>query len=420
MTISGDLPADHDSVNDCIFCPLGMHPSNVSLSLSSVRLTDGSNAHEGRVEIFNPNTDEWGSIDNDYWSDDNGAVVCKMLGLGPLVSVSYRSQYGPSTGTQYAGFECNGDETSLFDCRWVWGNQAWGIKDIGTTNYDDVGVVCSYDAGSCVTCENGKFSDVVGSPCKSCPIGYGTIDDSNSSFHDSSNDCMKCGPGMVSVNGICELCMPGYYSANETNSKCWPCPIGLLTYGNESTDFNSISKCQACPKGTVFPSIIVPRSPSVRLRGGKTKHDGMVEILNPANNQWGSITKNMWNEVNGAVVCKQLGLGPLISAAKSLNYGYYDGTQYFGFFCDGAESSLLDCTLLGGQMWSIYSSGNYIPGNAAVVCSKDFSPCPVCDSGYTDQARSLVCKSCPLGYVTRGFTPSDHDDVSDCYPCGKH
>jgi hypothetical protein len=285
FTTIGSGTDNHDTVDDCRICPMGMYKTPVTLPPKNVRLTGGSTKHEGRVEIYNPSTKRWGSIDNDYWSDQNGAVVCKLLGLGNVVSVNYESDYGTSTITQYVGFSCSGNEGDLFDCEWA--EQPWSIMDEGTTNYDDAGVVCSYDMGSCTTCGAGQYSDVLGSPCKTCPPGYGTIDSTSSEAHDSMDDCMACGPGLMASNGICVLCMDGFYSTGAANSNCLQCPTGSITSGNSSTNFDHISKCVSCVPGTKFSTS--PQKSNIRLTGGSTNHEGRVEIYNPNTKECGSI-----------------------------------------------------------------------------------------------------------------------------------
>ena len=58
-----------------------VNASNVptgSCKYGDVRLANGSDSSEGRVEICINN--EWGTVCDDLWSDNNADVVCRQVG----------------------------------------------------------------------------------------------------------------------------------------------------------------------------------------------------------------------------------------------------------------------------------------------------------------------------------------------------
>ncbi len=93
----------------------------------SMRLSDGSDAKEGRVEVCADDdvTDttpaRWGVVCDDYWTNEEADVVCKAVGherSEPNAGRFLRSYFGAGTGPFWLDdLLCNGDETSLLDCR---------------------------------------------------------------------------------------------------------------------------------------------------------------------------------------------------------------------------------------------------------------------------------------------------------------
>ena len=81
-----------------------------------IRLRDGPNEYEGRVEIFWRH--QWGTICDDSWSIEDANVVCEQLGYGAAVVAREGAYYGPGVGNITL------DEVSflyhVFQKSWLW------------------------------------------------------------------------------------------------------------------------------------------------------------------------------------------------------------------------------------------------------------------------------------------------------------
>ena len=109
-----------------------------------VRLVNGTNEYEGRVEILFHG--EWGSVCMDYLDDPFlAAVICAQLGYSGGVK-AFRGTFGMSSGPIWLNSEinCNGDESELALCpqdSYPAENVCWGC-DRGCGHEDDLGVYC--------------------------------------------------------------------------------------------------------------------------------------------------------------------------------------------------------------------------------------------------------------------------------------
>ena len=95
-------------------------------SEGSIRLMNGSDEKEGRVEICadddtGDNTPaSWGTVCDDYWTNDDADVACMALGYEgaePVAGRFLRSRFGAGTGPIWLDdMLCEGDEAGLLDC----------------------------------------------------------------------------------------------------------------------------------------------------------------------------------------------------------------------------------------------------------------------------------------------------------------
>jgi len=80
-----------------------------------IRLVNGRNSNEGRVEV---NIDgKWGVICSDHWSLLEATVVCQQKGLGYAnMAVQTNSFGGESLDKLISGLHCDGEEDHLAEC----------------------------------------------------------------------------------------------------------------------------------------------------------------------------------------------------------------------------------------------------------------------------------------------------------------
>ena len=100
-----------------------------------VRLVDGSDESEGRVEVYNNGT--WGTVCDDSWDDTDAGVVCRSLGFDSGTGVG-GAAFGEGSGDILLDdVSCTGTETNLGDCT----NAGFGVHNC--RHSEDAGVRCS-------------------------------------------------------------------------------------------------------------------------------------------------------------------------------------------------------------------------------------------------------------------------------------
>ena len=102
----------------------------------AVRLVGGNNVTSGRLEVRHSGL--WGSVCDDEFGEEEGSVVCRMLGLPGPVKIHTQAAYGEGAGPIWIkAIECWGNETSLRECPGaVWEHNHY------CKHSEDVGLEC--------------------------------------------------------------------------------------------------------------------------------------------------------------------------------------------------------------------------------------------------------------------------------------
>ena len=96
----------------------------------------GSNAREGRVEIYH--NGKWGTICDDYWDLKDATVVCRELNFTRALEAKTYAHFGVGQDPIWLDdVECTGSEKRLADCR----HNGWGSHNC--VHNEDAGVICS-------------------------------------------------------------------------------------------------------------------------------------------------------------------------------------------------------------------------------------------------------------------------------------
>ncbi|XP_060581084.1 scavenger receptor cysteine-rich type 1 protein M130-like [Ruditapes philippinarum] len=114
------------------------------LSNGSVRLVDGANPYEGRLEVYYNGT--WGTVCDDYFNETSASVVCKMLSFPRATPRVYSSAYfGQGTlPIILDDVSCHGTESTLLSCS----HRALGLNN--------------WARSTCIRCISGLLVRLVG------------------------------------------------------------------------------------------------------------------------------------------------------------------------------------------------------------------------------------------------------------------
>ncbi|KAJ7425557.1 Neurotrypsin [Willisornis vidua] len=303
-----------------------------------IRLAGGSNAHEGRVEVYHGG--QWGTVCDDQWDDADAEVVCRQLGLGGVAKAWSQAHFGEGSGPVLLDeVQCTGNELSIEQCP----KSSWREHNCG--HKEDAGVSCTPLTDGALRLVSGKGShegrlEVYHSG------QWGTVCDDGWTELNTQVVCRQLGFKYGKSAGL----------EKESYSEGSSGPIWLddVSCSGQETNLLQCSRREwgkhDCNHQEDVRLICHPDSdshklslgPPIRLMDGENKKEGRVEIF--INGQWGTICDDGWSDKDAAVVCRQLGYKGAARARTMAYFGEGKGPIHVdNVKCTGSERSLADC-----------------------------------------------------------------------------
>eukprot|EP00731_Ephydatia_muelleri_P031789 Em0023g296a len=429
----------------------------------------------GRVELCMNGS--FGQVCDKQWTNQDASVACRALGLSPYGALALPGSAFSDDSLPFllSSVNCSGSEGTLLQCNYS--------KDLTgcLRSIDAAGVICQATTTAAGNCSDGSLRLQGGTSALNGRVelclnnAWGTICDRGFDTDDATVICQQLGfantnatafrmaafgsgSGPIFLDNLgCRgletsiLSCPHYLQQTcdhlrdvgiscqdikqcvVSNGGCQQVCTELIPgfqcscqagYVLASNGFN----CTACQDGTVV------------LVNGTSSNMGRVEIC--YNQTFGTICDDFWNELDAAVVCRQLNLTTTGAVAVPRSYFGAGNGQIFldNVKCVGTEGSVLQCqhnpigmhncysneiagvicggTCIDGQIrlivgpdaLSFYQSGNpsalYLDsdldqlsrGRVEVCLGGQFGT--VCSQTWSNKDASVVCRS--LGYSPYG------------------
>uniref|UniRef100_A0A3B4XTP9 Neurotrypsin n=1 Tax=Seriola lalandi dorsalis TaxID=1841481 RepID=A0A3B4XTP9_SERLL len=326
---------DENTLRCCRISGVFLHPLCFVGSGPPLRLVGGEEDFEGRVEVFHAG--RWGSVCDDQWDDRDAEVVCRQLGFGGVAKAWSWAHFGQGSGPILLdAVKCTGNELFLDQCP----HGDW--EQHNCDHMEDAGVSCSPYTDGVVRLVGGD-SPWEGRVEVFHNGDWGTVCDDHWSQQHAEVVCRQLG-----YRGHAEVVSDGTFgegvglillddvNCEGSETSLLDCPHGI--WGRTDCSHSEDVGCSS------FLCVFFLSGPLVRLVGGSSRKEGRVEVY--LHGDWGSICDSGWNNLNAAVVCRQLGHSGGAVAAGGFGQGkgpiHLDQVR-----CTGKEEFLGECPSLG-------------------------------------------------------------------------
>ncbi|XP_028322601.1 scavenger receptor cysteine-rich domain-containing group B protein isoform X1 [Gouania willdenowi] len=390
---------------------------NFGTRAGTIRLVNGQNSCEGRVEIFNQG--KWGTVCDDDWNLRSAQVVCQQVGCGHAKAAPTNSYFGHGRGLILLdNVQCEGIEQNLTKCR----SRGWGVHNCG--HHEDAGVVCSgvtttqpattdiqknlWETQNTQATHVVLHTELLTTTTVTTPVQtrgrstirvvngnsscqgrvevlyktiWGTVCDDDWDLLNAHVVCRQlgCGPARRAMSqahfgyGSGPILLDNVKCSGPESglSECFHLGWGQHNCGHhedagvicESELHRIFRETEIIPTTVTQPTTTHPSEGTLRLLNGQHRCEGRVEIY--INSEWGTVCDDAWDLPDAQVVCRSLSCGEATGAWGDAHFGPGTGTILLdNLKCVGSESSLKECSHIS---WDVHNCDH--SEDAGVTCS---------------------------------------------------
>nr|XP_054772349.1 deleted in malignant brain tumors 1 protein-like [Lytechinus pictus] len=328
-------------------------PNSATIDSSKIRLIGGSDAFEGRVEIFYEGV--WGTVCDKTWDFQSAKAVCRLLGFDGALAAPGAAAYGQGSG-RILGCDSTDDKLDCYhqgigvlDChhdddagvRCFMGSDPFNVRLMGGDGADGAPdgrqgrVEILYDGAWGTVCDSHWDVSDATVVCRMLDFDGALEATHSANFDKGSGDSILDGVRCRGSEEHLADCMHGGFGSNVCSHEK---DAGAICYSNAVTlQYCALTLCSSTASSSSFQLHQL-----VRLVGGSNAAEGRVEIQQGG--RWGTVCHDQWDSFDATVVCRMLGFQGALEALGSAHFGKGSGEIFMDEVqCEGTELRLTDC-----------------------------------------------------------------------------